>query len=536
VAGSYGQKEEVSLTDGKVVSLLSPNYPEDVPAFTDKEWSFTAPPGSQILLSCSELILYKITPECAEYGLHVELGSRKVAFCGNLHPFKEVSEDNRMRVRLEIGKWNVGKVKCDVSTTSTVVTAPAHPLEASGPLTRVHLKYNEEAYVLKNPEYPEQSLQHFPRWIITADPGYKVGIYCFDVRFAGGADCTDHGYGVKLQHDGEEKVLCSDGGAVSKGEPKITVTILKNMIWPNYGGSVACRVNSVKSDKAFEPYLAGEFEEEDSSEHGVVPGKKGTTCKCGWANKDAQRIIGGVTAKPNEFPFMVALLQNGKQNCGASILTNTFALTAAHCTVKYRTEELSVGVGISDLQIDTEWVQKIQVAEKIEHSEYSPPKGYANDIALLRLERPITFNEMVGPICMPHNLPRNMNNKKLTTMGWGLVDQMKGILDTELQKASARIVDPVTCKWTSGGNNLNVDKPLKMCYFGVGNSTATCNGDSGSPVVWVDPETNRYTQLSLVSYSQGYCKSLVPNVGTNVVNYMDWIKQYVHDGLCMKSD
>ena len=76
-------------------------------------------------------------------------------------------------------------------------------------------------------------------------------------------------------------------------------------------------------------------------------------CQCGIANEDYSdhenpaaevvtsknevvdtKIINGFETKPNEYPWQVALVKNGRHTpfCGGSIISDKHVLTAAHCT------------------------------------------------------------------------------------------------------------------------------------------------------------------------------------------------------------
>lgn len=50
------------------------------------------------------------------------------------------------------------------------------------------------------------------------------------------------------------------------------------------------------------------------------------------------------------------------------------------------------------------------------HPEYVD-SGFINDIALLRLEKPVTFSDYVRPICLPVSEPRS--GTTCTVTGWG---------------------------------------------------------------------------------------------------------------------
>ncbi len=56
----------------------------------------------------------------------------------------------------------------------------------------------------------------------------------------------------------------------------------------------------------------------------------------------ADRVVNGKEARPNEFPWQVAMVRAGgyRVMCGGSIISDRHVLTAAHCTegIKYSTD------------------------------------------------------------------------------------------------------------------------------------------------------------------------------------------------------
>lgn len=51
-------------------------------------------------------------------------------------------------------------------------------------------------------------------------------------------------------------------------------------------------------------------------------------------NQDQERIVGGQTAAPNEWPWAVALFNGQRQFCGGSLIDSSHILTAAHCVAQ----------------------------------------------------------------------------------------------------------------------------------------------------------------------------------------------------------
>ncbi|BES91249.1 protease [Nesidiocoris tenuis] len=278
--------------------------------------------------------------------------------------------------------------------------------------------------------------------------------------------------------------------------------------------------------------------DEDSSEFGVVDGRKKTTCPCGMANKDAGRIINGTETQESEYPFMVSIRKpNGRHNCGGSILTPYHILTAAHCvsdewkkTTPIPQNEIPV-VGVHETNKNgtygqTQFMKVVQIF--VPKEWYSRPTRHthlAGDIAILLLDRQIRFSKWVSPICLTPDFP-SITNGFIKAMGWGQTEQTTS--SHGLREALVQVLDQSSC------NN----DPKEVCF--KNGPTGTCFGDSGGPYVYVDPETNRYTQVSIVSYVYDKCKGK-HFVGTNLTYWYDWVQNVVQSTskgfqICRKAD
>ncbi|CAG7833205.1 unnamed protein product [Allacma fusca] len=117
------------------------------------------------------------------------------------------------------------------------------------------------------------------------------------------------------------------------------------------------------------------------------------------------KIVGGIEALPHEFPFQLSLqyIWENKRNhyCGASLINENWIVTAAHCVYEIDPELVTIVAGEHQLQNAEGNEQFRKVTKVIIHSEYNWPDA-VNDIALLRLDAPLTLNTTsVGTISIP---------------------------------------------------------------------------------------------------------------------------------------
>lgn len=127
------------------------------------------------------------------------------------------------------------------------------------------------------------------------------------------------------------------------------------------------------------------------------------------------RIGGGLTAQPGQFPFIVSLrLFDNSHQCGGSILSERWILTAAHC-VDLPAELMRVVVGAHHVTDDG---HEHTISRIVVHEGYSI-QTISHDIALIEVAEPIEFGERVQPVELERE-PVGAG-ERATIAGWGNV-------------------------------------------------------------------------------------------------------------------
>lgn len=76
---------------------------------------------------------------------------------------------------------------------------------------------------------------------------------------------------------------------------------------------------------------------------------------------------------------------------------------------------------------DDAYPQDYGISQKIAHPNYHSPSQY-HDIALLKLNRQVDFNDYIIPICLETN--RNLPNTNFIATGWGKTETGNSQSDT----------------------------------------------------------------------------------------------------------
>ncbi|XP_075978217.1 trypsin-7-like [Anticarsia gemmatalis] len=241
-------------------------------------------------------------------------------------------------------------------------------------------------------------------------------------------------------------------------------------------------------------------------------------------------ILGGEVASPGEFPHMVALgfdRGNGYEfDCGGSVLSSTYVLTAAHCVDTLdRIEPTIIRAGVVELG-SNEWNPDtdVRIAQIILNPRYTRREKY-HDLALLRLEQPLQFSSNLNAICLETNDedPRT----PLTITGWGKISNARDTRSNTLLKANVTAVPRGECtesytNWRKLPSGISADQ---LCAGDPQGIRDTCQGDSGGPLVSTAP-SGHSRLVGVTSFGRG-CGSPVPGVYTRVARYLDWLERAV---------
>jgi len=249
-------------------------------------------------------------------------------------------------------------------------------------------------------------------------------------------------------------------------------------------------------------------------------------------------ILGGTAVEEGEYPHMAALgypVQGNESQysfrCGGSLIDPLYVLTAAHCVYSPENQPEIVRLGTVDLDHSTHAVD-IKIAKVDIHPNYTYFRNY-DDIALLRLEKPVKFNELIQPICLMTNSDVIPNNSTFYVTGWGEIQSKSKSATNILLKAQLEMVDLQDCNATYKTDGFFQSKldvgivDTQLCALSL--SAGACRGDSGGPLTAIlNLDFPQYSLMGVIS-SGPLCSlgSKTPGLYTRIPAYIDYIEKIV---------
>ncbi|KAF5289133.1 hypothetical protein FQR65_LT02023 [Abscondita terminalis] len=232
------------------------------------------------------------------------------------------------------------------------------------------------------------------------------------------------------------------------------------------------------------------------------------------------RIVNGITAAPGEFPYAVSYRYFDRHNCGASIISRSWILTAAHCIHEDFNNVSSILFGTINVENNQIPVNHVSdITKTIQHPLYEPFDGYPNDIGLVELKEVLTYNDFIQPIQLSIGGSPTPVGKVATLVGWGY-EMDNGEVLSQLHKVDIFVYSDEACKRIHG---KNITTAVHICAGVPEGGKGQCSGDSGGPLA-VDG-----VQIGTVSWSVKPCAIKgYPGVFARVSNYREWINSHTN--------
>ncbi|KAI8045647.1 hypothetical protein M5D96_001830 [Drosophila gunungcola] len=165
-------------------------------------------------------------------------------------------------------------------------------------------------------------------------------------------------------------------------------------------------------------------------------------------------------------------------------------------------------------------VKEYSVDLAIKHPDYFFQfPVHKNDVAILKLNVDVEYNEFIKPICIIVDEEVNLADiNQIQAFGWGITQAHKKKASDTLKTINLQLQSPLECLRSVQVNSTDEQFCARSPTGGD-----TCYGDSGGPVAgnYMYEGQSRYVQMGIVSFGSLSCNKSA--IYTNVTSHRNWI-------------
>uniref|UniRef100_H3A3C9 Zgc:154142 n=1 Tax=Latimeria chalumnae TaxID=7897 RepID=H3A3C9_LATCH len=259
------------------------------------------------------------------------------------------------------------------------------------------------------------------------------------------------------------------------------------------------------------------------------------------------RIVNGVPAKPNSWPWQVSMqVWPASHNetvffhtCGGTLIHRHWVLTAAHCFINYANElhrwQMCLGKHNLTFTEPTEKCFKVLGIYRHENFVYPEVPSVEYDIALVKLDGEVTASDYIDYACLPPVDQVLTERYKCYATGWG--DEKGNSLDPKAAEGLNQVALPVipfeTCKRSDYWWFQVKTSMICAGYILPDELKSVCQGDSGGPLVCQSTAGSAVWEVhGITSFGPiGCVMDKKPSVFTRSSAYIHWIEQIIRKNI-----
>ncbi len=251
-----------------------------------------------------------------------------------------------------------------------------------------------------------------------------------------------------------------------------------------------------------------------------------------WASanvSDTGRIVGGRTASTGQFPFMAFVAYFDKHGnpvfiCSGTLVSSNVVLTAGHCTENLETHMLYRAGGYRIVTGTNNWTSAAhRTISKVLRVRVDPgfdPHGPKNDAGLLVLSKPVK-----QPAVALWQSGQIAGGTAARIVGWG--ETFSGSGPPKHLRWAATVVQSDSYCGRFAASNFTFDPASMLCAQDrPANSTATCSGDSGGPLL-VTESDGTVIEAGVTSVGPAGCPTNQPDFYTAVRPIYPWVSSQI---------
>ncbi len=244
----------------------------------------------------------------------------------------------------------------------------------------------------------------------------------------------------------------------------------------------------------------------------------------------ANKVVGGGSLQQGDYPFMVSLQFERAEGgfvhyCGATLISSSWLLTAAHCAPRDDEEAYLGSVHLRQNLDDTQGVI-IPFKQVIIHPRYQQERS-GFDVALVSLAEPVDLPTV--PLASASSSASHGY-----VVGWGDLSSGGGALPDVLHEVDVPLMAREDCLQLYQDNAPSIYEDIdnvdtQRCAGRLDGNVDACQGDSGGPLLVRDSAGEGWVQLGISSWGVGCGFAGLPGVYANVPALTDWIYDHARE-------